>query len=388
VKLTAQVKLIVTPSQAEALRETLAVTNAACNAISEWAWENRTFGQFALHHGTYTTIREAFPLAAQMVVRANAKVADAYKLDKRTKRVFQSTGAIAYDDRILRWQVAKSQVSLWTTSGRMTLPFVCGDRQRELLAAQQGETDLCCIGGIWFLNATCNVEEPMPSDMSSGVLGVDLGIVELASDSEGRQYSGTAIKAYRRRLRALRAGLQKCGSKSAKRHLKRAALRGSRFTKWLNHNISRQIVQNAVSSCKALALEDLGGIWERASAFNREMRWQMGNWAFDQLKQFVAYKAKMAGVALILIDPRNTSRTCSACGFCDKANRRSQSCFLCLKCGFQANADLNASANIARIGLETRADVTQPKDGTIGSPLSLSKPPALAGGISYLRQDV
>ncbi len=379
-KLTAQVKLIVTSEQAKALRETLAVTNSACNAISDWAWENRKFGQFATHHGMYRTIRENFPLAAQMVVRANAKVADAYKLDKVTKRVFKPTGAIAYDNRILRWQMGKSQVSIWTTQGRLTIPFVCGDRQRALLATQQGETDLCCIGSIWFLNTTCNVEEPPAADMSNGVLGIDLGIVELASDSEGRQYSGTAIKAYRRRLRSLRAGLQKCGSKSAKRHLKRAALRGSRYTKWLNHNISRQIVQNAILSGKALAMESLTGIRERGNGFSREMRWQMGNWAFDQLKQFVSYKAKAAGIVLVLVNPRNTSRTCSVCGYCDKLNRKSQSNFLCLECGFQTNADLNASANIARLGMETRADVTQPKDGTIGLPSSLSKLPALAGG--------
>lgn len=369
-KLTAQVKLVVTPEQAQALRETLAVANAACNAISEWAWENGKFGQFAMHHGTYRTIRDTFPLAAQMVVRCNAKVADAYKLDKKAKRVFQPTGAIAYDERILRWQVAKSQVSIWTVQGRMTLPFVCGERQKALLATQQGETDLCCIGGVWFLNAVCNVEEPPAADASGGVLGLDFGIVEIATDSEGRQYTGKAIKAYRRRLRSLRAGLQKRGSKSAKRHLKRAAKRGSRYTKWLNHNISKQIVQAALSSGKALALENLKGIRERAmsrkrdsNGFNREMRWQMGNWAFDQLRQFVTYKAQAAGVTVYEVDPRNTSRTCSSCGYCDKANRKSQSVFLCLECGFSANADVNASANIARKGLEARGNVTCPMDG-------------------------
>lgn len=376
-KLTAQVKLAVTPEQAQALQETLAVANAACNAISDWAWENQTFGQFSLHNGTYRTIRDTFPLAAQMVVRCNAKVADAYKLDKATKRVFRPTGAIAYDERIVRWQVAKSQVSLWTVKGRMTLPFICGERQKALLATQQGETDLCCIGGVWFLNTTCNVEEPPAADASGGVLGVDFGIVELATDSEGRQYSGAAVKTYRRRLRSLRAGLQKRGSKSAKRHLKRAALRGSRYTRWLNHNISRQIVQNALSSRKAIALESLTGIRERASAWNREMRWQMSNWAFEQLRHFVTYKAKAAGVAVYVVDPRNTSRTCSSCGYCDKANRKSQSAFLCLQCGFQINADLNASANIARKGLEARGLVTDPMDGAKALAFATVKAPGL-----------
>lgn len=359
VKLTTQVKLVVTPEQAETLRQTLDVANDACNTISEWAWDNQTFGQFALHKATYRNIRDTFPLSSQVVVRCNAKVADAYKLDKETKRTFKPTGAIAYDERILHWYADRSTVSLWTIKGRLTLPFVCGDRQRELLVTQQGETDLCCVGGMWFLNTTCNVEELPPSDTSGGFLGVDLGIVQIATDSEGRQYSGEAIRNLRQRVRKHRTGLQhqakKNHSRSAYRRLKVKARRVSRFSKWVNHNISKQIVQNAISSRKAIVLEDLKGIRERASAFSREMRWQIGNWSFFQLAQFVVYKAQKASVPVVFVDPRNTSRTCSQCGYCDKANRKSQSQFVCLSCGFEDNADRNAARNI-----EARATVTSP----------------------------
>ncbi len=362
-KLTAQVKLVVTPEQANALQETLAVANEACNAISEWAWENQTFGQFALHRGMYQNIRDTFPLAAQVVVRGIAKVADAYKLDKATQRTFKPTGAIAYDERILRWYVDRRTVSIWTVKGRMTLPFVCGKRQRELLATRQGETDLCCIHGLWFLNAACNVEEPPASDTSNGFLGIDLGIVNIVSDSEGRHYSGEAVKSLRRRLRKHRSGLQyqanKRHSRSAYRRLRAKNRKQSRFTKWVNHNLSKQIVLNAISSGKAISLENLKGIRERASAFNREMRWQIGNWSFHQLASFVVYKAKAVGIAVVFVDPRNTSRTCSGCGHCDKANRKNQSQFKCLSCGCELNADTNGAINIA-----VRAEVTQPMVAT------------------------
>src|SRR2546423_61377 len=104
-KLVASVKLLVTPEQSNALLQTLETANAACNVISEWAWENQTFGQYALHHGRYADVRAEFELTAQVVVRAIAKVADAYKLDKQTQRTFSPHGAIAYDDRILHWYV-------------------------------------------------------------------------------------------------------------------------------------------------------------------------------------------------------------------------------------------------------------------------------------------
>lgn len=369
-KLAAQVKLVVTPEQAQALSETLARANAACNAISEWAWQNQTFGQFAIHKGVYSRIRAEFELAAQMVVRCIAKVADAYKLDKRVPRVFRPTGSIAYDDRILRWQLSKERVSLWTLQGRITLSFVCGEHQRRLLATQQGETDLCCLSGVWFLSAVCNVEEPPAADTSGGFLGVDLGIVQLAIDSEGRHYSGEPVKAMRRRLRRLRSGLQhqakKRHSQSAYRHLCRLRRHGRRFMSWVNHTISKRLVESALCSRKALVLEDLKGIRERDNGFTgalahlgREMRWQFGGWAFDQLRQFVVYKARKAGVPVVFIDPRNTSRTCSRCGHCAKENRRSQSHFACQSCGFVVNADCNAAVNIAKHG----AAVTGPMDG-------------------------
>ena len=357
-KLTAQVKLVVTPAQADALKRTMQAANAVCDHISAWAWENQTFQQYPLHKGQYAAQRGASGLTAQVVVRAIAKVADAYKLDKRTQRTFQPTGAIAFDDRILTWYTDKGQVSIWSIDGRLKLPFVCGAYQRGLLAFRQGEADLAFVGGNFYLMATVSIPDP-PLVETDGVLGVDLGIVQIASDSEGRQYSGEPVKVCRRCSRTHRSGLQKTGTKRAKRTLKKMSRKASRFSRHVNHVISKQLVQSAHSSRKALALENLTGIRERANGFSREMRWQMGNWAFDQLKNFVGYKAKMAGIAVFLVDPRNTSRTCSACGYCDKANRQSQSQFLCLQCGLRANADLNASANIARKGLEARGAIVR-----------------------------
>jgi putative transposase len=359
-KLTAQVKLVVTPEQADALTRTMQAANTVCDSLSAWAWEHQTFGQYPLHKSQYAAQRASSGLTAQVVVRAIGKVADAYKLDRRSQRTFQPTGAIAFDDRILTWYVDKGYVSIWSVDGRLKLPFVCGEYQRGLLAFRQGEADLAFVDGKFYLMATVSIPDP-PLIITDGVLGVDLGIVQIATDSEGNQYSGEFVKACRRRARAHRSGLQKCGSKRARRTLKKMSRKAGRFCKHVNHVISKQLVQSALSSRKALCMEDLSGIRDRANGFSREMRWQMGNWAFFQLASFVAYKAKQAGVPLIFVDPRDTSRTCRECGHCDKANRKSQSQFLCLHCGFQANADVNASANIARKGLEARATVRTPK---------------------------
>src|SRR5262249_56729084 len=121
----------------------------------------------------------------------------------------------------------------------------------------------------------------------------------------------------------------------------------SRFQKDTNHCISKALVKKAAVSRKAIALEDLSGIQARTTV-RREHRYERHSWAFFQLRQYISYKAAQAGVAVYLVDPRNTSRICSACGHCEQANRKSQAEFLCQRCGFATNADYNAALNISR----------------------------------------
>jgi len=345
-KLITQVKLLPTPEQTVALRRTLERTNTACQFVSNMAWEKKTFRQYDLHHECYQVVREQFGLSAQVVVRAIAKVADAYKLDRKTKRTFKPTGSIAYDNRILSWRVQDQTVSIWTVEGRLRIPFVCGERQLELLQTRQGESDLGLYKGKFFLFATCEINEPKPVDVE-GALGVDLGVVNIAVDSDGQVHSASHINNLRHRHRRLRAKLQAKGTRSAKRKLKRLSGKERRFAKDTNHCISKKLVAKAKDTNRAIALEDLRGIRERVTV-RRSQRATLHSWAFYQLRSFLTYKAKRAGISVFLVDPRNTSRTCPACGHIDKANRPSQSKFSCVVCGFAGLADHIAAVNISR----------------------------------------
>ena len=345
-KLNAQVKLLPTPEQAGALRHTLEQANAACRFVSDTAWETKTFRQYDLHHKCYQAVREQFGLSAQVTVRVIAKVADAYKLDRKTKRTFRATGSIAYDDRILTWRLQDQTVSIWTVNGRLRIPFACGERQLELLQTQQGESDQGFYKGLFFLSATCEVDEPKPIDVE-GALGVDLGVVNIAVDSDGQVHSASHINNVRHRHRRLRAKLQARGTRSAKRKLKRLSGKERRFAKDTNHCISKKLVAKAKDTNRAIAMEDLEGIRERITV-RRAQRATLHSWAFFQLRSFVTYKAKRVGVPVFLVDPRNTSRTCPACGHVDKANRPSQSKFSCMVCGFAGLADHIAAINIGR----------------------------------------
>jgi len=344
VKQTLAVKLAPTEEQAKRLLETLEAFNAACNYIADVAFSLKTTNKFTLQHEAYQTVREQFGLSSQMVIRAISKVSEAYKRDKSIRPSFRPHGAMCYDERILSWKSA-DRVSLLTLKGRIVVPYRFGAYQAARLDRKRGQADLIYRDGTFYLYVTTEAPEADPVD-TEGVLGIDLGIVELATDSEGHSYSGAQVKAVRCRLKRIRSILQSKGTRSAKRHLRKIRNRQSRFTRDVNHVISKQIVSTATQSLKALAIEDLGGIRERANGYGKAMRWLMGNWAFDQLGQFIAYKAQGAGLRVIKVDPRNTSRTCSRCGYCDKANRTSQAHFHCLQCGFDANADYNAAVNI------------------------------------------
>ena len=189
-KLAAKVKLL--PIDRKALIQTLERANEACNWISEMAWQHQNFKQPSLHKVVYYEVRQRFELTAQMAVRAIAKVVDAYKVDKRVMRIFRKHGAFPYDDRILSWNIKARTVSIWTVNGRKTMAYQSGPRQDVLLANRQGESDLVYHRGQFYLAATCNADNPAPSDVDD-FLGVDLGIANIASDSDGKRYSGSEV---------------------------------------------------------------------------------------------------------------------------------------------------------------------------------------------------
>jgi putative transposase len=350
-----QLKLLPTPEQADALMRTIQATNAACNHISQIAWESRTFSKFALQKLCYHDVRETFGLAAQMVIRALAKVGDAYRLDTKTKRTFRPTSAIAYDDRILSFALPDSSVSIWTLDKRVSIPFVCGTHQRAMLPFQRGESDLAFVRGEWYLFATVDSDEADPIDVE-GVLGIDMGVTNIAVDSDGDIHSGKAIKNVRYRHRRLRNKLQRLGTLGSRRRLKMLAGQEARFAKHVNHVISKRIVAKAKRTKRAIAVEDLTHIRTRVRA-RRSQRATLHSWSFAQFQAFIAYKAQLSGVSVHRVDPRNTSRTCPECGHIAKANRKTQSSFVCMSCGFAGLADMIAAENIRVLG---RALVSAP----------------------------
>ena len=264
-KLIAQLKLLPTAEQADALRATLEKANAACDDVSRVAWESGAFREYALRKLVYGDLRTTYGLGAQIAQHCVAKVADAYARDRTRQHRFRATGSLAFDDRNLSYALPAASVSIWTLHGRQSMAFVCGERQWQLVQTRRGESDLVYRKGQWYLLATCAVEEPAPGDLDDA-LGVDLGVANIAPDSDGEVHCGRAINTVRARHRRWRTKLQHKGTKGTRRRLKSLAGKERRFARHVNHVIAKGIVAKAERTTRGIALEDLTGIRTRARA--------------------------------------------------------------------------------------------------------------------------
>ncbi len=356
-KLIVNIKLKPLESQHSALLATLKEAYKACDWMSEQAFENKIFKQFNLHKLTYHSAKDRFNLSAQMLVRAIVKTADSYKTQTEKQTTFKPTGSIAYDERIISFKKSDI-VSIWTVEGRLNIPFVMGTHQRKLFEFRKGEVDLIYRKSEFYLNAVCDVPEEKEFEPKD-VLGVDFGICEIASDSDGEQFSGKQIEKVRQTFAHRRRNLQKKQTKSAKRKLKQLSGKQSRFQKHENHIISKRLVEKAKHTQRAISIEDLKEIRSRIRV-RKAQRHRLNNWSFQDLRSKIEYKAKLSGVTVITVNPKNTSRECSRCSHISKSNRKTQSEFVCQNCGHSANADSNAARNI-----RARAAVKLPNDRNI-----------------------
>ena len=344
-KLVVQVQLIPDADIASKLRSTVERFNAACNWLAGEAFTRQVSNRIELQRLLYRDVRDRFGLSAQMTCLCIRRVCEAYKRDRSIRPEFRPLAAMPFDQRTMRFK-GLDRVSLLTLDGRVVVPFTVGSYGKERLAMPKGQADLILRkDGKWFLIITVDVPEETPIP-TTDFIGVDLGIANIATDSDGTQHSGEAVEKVRRKHHLQRKRLQRRNTKGGKKKIRRIRDKEARFRKHENHVISKAIVQTAKGTGRGIAVEDLSGIRDRLPAWGRDARNRLSGWSFFQLVSFLSYKATLAGVPVVTVDPRNTSRTCAECGHCEKSNRTSQSEFRCKACGHAANADVNAARNI------------------------------------------
>lgn len=215
--------------------------------------------------------------------------------------------------------------------------------------------------GKWYVTFQVEreVAEPVHEHPNSAV-GIDLGITRFAALSDGSFVDGVqSFKKHEPRLATLQrrlarkvkfsANWRRAKARITKIHarianVRRDALQKASTTIGKNHAVVvlEDLCVANMSASAAGTREEPGRNVRAKSGLNRRILDQ----GWSEFRRQLGYKLAWSGGTLVLVDPRNTSRACNACGHVSVENRRTQERFVCVRCEHAANADTNAAKNI------------------------------------------
>jgi len=357
---TVPVKLDVDSADAALLRDTVDEFLWAANYVTRHAFRGEyvTTSKTTLNDDTYDDVREETDLHSNHVQAARNKAAEAcksvlekWKQGKKASMPHFTSPHVVYDHRTATFH--DDYVSLATTEGRIEADCVLPDSERETphseyVFSDKYETtgaELHYTNDNWMLHIHCKTyveSDTSEQDATENgtVLGVDLGVNNLAVASTGTFWTGDEFDHWRREYEKRRGDLQQCGTRWAHENMQAVGHKEEGRFKITLHRISNELVAEARESrCSVIAFENLTDIRERTGA-----SWGH-KWAFNRLYEYVEYKAEEYDIEVEQVGPENTSRRCSECGFTHPDNRDSER-FECLKCGYENHADYNAAKNI------------------------------------------
>ncbi len=378
--LTLCVGLDTTDDQYRALNDTAVAFANACGWINETI-NPRLTNRNSIQAVCYKEAKARFGLTANHVVRACARVA-ANRLTAKQKKSkpkgFKPT-SFDCDSRTFRIIEKGYLVSLSTTGKRVKVPMGVSRYHAERLKGQNPTSAQVCLhkDGQFYLHVQIK-SEPPKVEPTDDVIGVDFGRRDIAVTSTGKSWSSETLNRTRDRFSRVRASLQRKasqGTRTSRRRcreiLKRLSGRERRFQTWMNHNVSIQIIREAIALKASIAIEDLTGIRERINTQARRKieRRRFNSWAFHQLRLFLEYKSIREGVRLLIIPPAYTSQTCHKCLSIHPVqgkSYRSGKRFKCGNCSNQCDADLNGAQMIRLWGCA----VNQPR-GSVGLACSI-----------------
>ena len=355
----------------------------AFNDVCDYGWKHAEKNGVRLHHATYYIEKAACPgLVSDLLIQARVKATEALK-SAFARHKAGLKGSCPYSNACpprynvhtytLSWDARTVRLS--TVAGRLTIPFTFPNYATKYVGLPVDTADLIRHrDGSWWLHVVVTCATPAVVETEE-VIGIDLGLAHPAVTSTNQFFGRKAWKATEGRYFRLKRRLQKRGTKSAKRHVRRLRHKQARFRRDCDHVLSKQLVESAEPG-GTLVLENLTNIRQRMRAKRKTAtKRRMHSWSFAQLRTFITYKAEERGLTVAGVDPRHTSQTCSACGYQARNNRRSQSRFACRVCGFELHADLNAARNIAAKYRASRG--TAPT----GAPMSTGVPSPLGCGV-------
>jgi putative transposase len=230
-------------------------------------------------------------------------------------------------------------------TGRLGIVGIPGEIKvrwhRDLpIGAKVGAAVVSRSCGKWYVCFQIELPEVPVPDRAFTPIGIDLGLTSLVAFSNGEtvatpQHTRLASK----RQRRLQRSLARCkrGSKrrwKAKVRLARHSAKTANQRRDGSHKLSRKIVDRF----SHIAMEDLNIKGLAAGMLAKSVH----NAAWNQLVQYIGYKAECAGSTLKLVDPRGTSQTCPECGTI-RRKTLAERIHRCLDCSAVLDRDVAAA---------------------------------------------
>ena len=321
--------------------------------LKDKGFELHTYNKKKLHNATYEELRGKYPKIPSALLQTVRDVAceNLRALRLKTKPIPKNK-FIRFDKRTFSFK--NGLVSASTINGRKKFDVLIPECFKKYLTWDCKAGVLILKDNQLWLNLIFNKGSELDKSPKT-VLGLDRGINNIVVTSSNEFYNSKQLKNIKGRYQYLKARLQSKGTPSAKKKLKKLSGREKRFVRDVNHCISKEL---ASKDFDCYALEELKKLpRNKGRKFNKKL----GNWSFYQLGNFLGYKGEELGKMVIKVNPEHTSQTCSKCGCTEKSNRNGNR-FKCKSCGFELHADLNASRNIAKLGMSElgRLSVNQP----------------------------
>jgi IS605 OrfB family transposase len=358
VRRTVPVKLDVADEQADLLHETIGEFLWAANHVVDAAWD----GEWAetrssvLHEQTYDDVRDQTRLHSNHVQSARDRAVDALESVVATWSKGEyaslptfSTPFVDYNQR--NATLNDDHATLSTVGGRVTVEYVLPDEGRDTphskyLRSDEWEATGATLhyrrGDFYlYVRTKADVGDREPTENGT-VLGVDLGVENIAVTSTGVFWTAGELNHWRTEYIERRTSLQECGTRYAHGNVQAVGrTETGRFEQYL-HRVANELLDEAVESgCTAIAFEDLTDIRHRMPNAR-----EFHEWAFRRLYEYVEYKAEERGIRVEQVNPKHTSQRCSSCGFTARGNRPSQDSFCCQQCEYENHADYNAAKNV------------------------------------------
>lgn len=359
IRRTVQVKLELSDTAIETLSATIDQYIWAANYVVDRLWHDTdqpaTLGRTEIHHRTYDELRDQTELHSGHVAlaqhRAREVIASVTELARKGRTISKPRFTSEFLDFNAKVITFKDEAAtLATIDSRVRVEFVIPECEEtphhQYLLNPEFDPGRCTFltrDDECYLDVRLKRSpvEPFNPD-EPGILGVDLGMSNLAVTSTGRFWSGDRVIHWRKECENRHRQLQQCGTRWARETLTSVNRRfRNRIDQYL-HTVATELVEEALEhDCPVIAVEEISGIQALV-----QRRPYIRTWAYRQLIEAIRTNAETEGITVETVAPRYTSTRCSTCGFIERANRPSRDRFECTGCGYQNHADYNAAKNV------------------------------------------